>query len=56
MPFDQIKYNEIPINKNKMVQTGPKIQFGGLKKGLFKVAYHVGIAEIVNKLPTSPAS
>lgn len=38
-----------------MVQTGAKIQFGGEKKGLFKVAYQVGIADVVNNDPTPPA-
>ena len=32
----QIKANEIPIIKYKAVQTGPKIQLGGLKLGLTK--------------------
>ena len=34
-----------PINKYRVVQTGPKIQFGGLKVGLFKPSYQApGIA------------
>ena len=31
-----------------MVQTGPNIQLGGLKDGLFKVAYHSGTDWDVN--------
>jgi hypothetical protein len=44
------------IRKYKRVQTGPKIQLGGAKKGLFSVAYQVGIADIVNTLPKTPMS
>jgi hypothetical protein len=35
-----------------MDQTGPKIQSGGLKKGLFKLEYHGSLKERVIKLPT----
>lgn len=38
-----------------MVQTGPKIQLGGLKKGLLRVEYQVGIDEAVKKDPIPPA-
>lgn len=38
-----------------MVQTGAKSQLGGESKGLFKVAYQVGIAEKVKIEPKSPA-
>ena len=31
--------NEIPIKMYKTVQTGPKIPFGGLNDGLFKLKY-----------------
>jgi hypothetical protein len=31
----------------KEVQTGAKIQFGGLKTGLIKVGYHVVILSLV---------
>jgi len=48
------RYREIPIRIYKVVQVGPKIQFGGLKKGLFKVAYQVGIAETVKTEPKPP--
>lgn len=44
----QIKNNEIPIKMYSIVQTGPKIQFGGLNEGLFKVAYHSGTDCAVN--------
>ena len=39
-----------------MVQTGAKIQFGGLKPGLVKDAYQVGIAGVVKIEPTKPTS
>lgn len=39
-----------------MVQTGAKTQLGGAKTGLFKAAYQVGIAEVVNNEPTTPAA
>ena len=48
------KYREIPIRIYKIVQTGPKIQFGGLKKGLFSTAYHAGIDETVKTEPATP--
>ena len=35
----QTKYKEIPINVKSSVQTGPKIQFGGLKLGLLIFLY-----------------
>jgi len=56
IPFFQIKYSEIPIRKYSVVHTGPKIQFGGLKKGFFNAAYHVGIDDIVKMEPIAPAS
>lgn len=40
----------------KVVQTGPKTQFGGLKSGLFKFAYQVGIAETVKIDPKKPVA
>lgn len=55
-PFIQIRYNEIPINKNNVVHTGPNIQLGGLKLGLFNSAYHVWIAGDVNIEPITPAN
>ncbi len=38
-----------------MVHTGPNTQFGGASSGRINVAYHVGIAENVNKAPMLPA-
>lgn len=55
-PSFQIRYNDIPIKKYNSVQTGPKSQLGGAKNGLFKVVYHVGIAEILNGVPKTPTS
>ena len=37
-----------------MVQTGAKSQLGGEKNGLFKVAYQVGIADMVKIEPRKP--
>lgn len=54
-PLSQTRYNETPISIYSKVHTGPKIQLGGLKKGLFKAAYHVEIAETVKKEPINPA-
>lgn len=48
--------SDTPINKYNVVQTGPKIAFGGEKKGLFSEAYHVGIEERVNTVPKIPAN
>ena len=45
----------MPIKRYKIIQTGPKIQFGGLKDGLFKEAYHVAIEGVVNIEPIAPA-
>ena len=39
-----------------MVQAGPKIQLGGLKIGLCKEAYQVGMEDVVNIEPIAPAS
>lgn len=50
----QIKYKLIPISKYKMVHTGPNNQFGGLKNGLFRLAYQVGISETVKIPPSEP--
>ena len=56
LSFDLMaKKSDIPINVYSMVQTGPKIQLGGLKNGLLRPKYQESIAENVNKLPISPA-
>lgn len=55
-PILKIKYKEIPINKNKIVQTGAKTQFGGVNEGLFIFAYQPGIEGVVNKEPIRPAN
>ena len=38
----------------KIVQTGPKIQLGGLKEGLLSVRYHVFTPCSVNQAPIAP--
>lgn len=50
-----IRYKEIPIRTYKVVQTGPKTLFGGLKLGFCRPAYHVGMADVVNADPIPPA-
>jgi len=50
------KYNAIPINKKRVVQTGAKIQLGGAMLGFCNPAYHVGIEGVVNIEPINPAS
>lgn len=52
----QNKYNEKPIITYKIVQTGPKMALGGLKEGLFRFAYQVGISDTVDTEPISPAT
>ena len=43
----QTKYNAIPIRMYRVVHAGANSQLGGLKKGLFRVAYHVPMAVAV---------
>ena len=52
----QIKYKDIPINKNKVVHTGPKTQPGGFRFDLFKFAYQLGIDFTVKIEPIAPAN
>jgi hypothetical protein len=40
---------------NKLIQTGLNIQLGGVKKGFFNAAYHVGMAGAVKRAPKNPA-
>jgi hypothetical protein len=44
------------MRKNRLIQTGLNIQLGGLKKGLFNVLYHVGMAGVVKREPKKPAA
>lgn len=48
------KYNAIPISVNKVIQTGPKTQFGGVNEGLFIESYHVPIDGVVKIEPIEP--
>ncbi|MGB1972208.1 MAG: hypothetical protein ACPHSE_06890, partial [Flavobacteriaceae bacterium] len=41
------------ITQSSLPKHGPKIEFGGVKRGLFKPTYQVGIASRVTK-PESP--
>jgi hypothetical protein len=54
--LDHTRYREIPIKINNVVQTGPKIQLGGLKDGLFKALYQELIDGVVKIAPTTPAN
>jgi hypothetical protein len=56
VPFRQTKKAEIPISKKRVVHTGAKTQLGGLKVGLTKVAYQVGIAGVVKIDPKTPTN
>ena len=40
----------------RVVHTGANSQLGGLKNGLLRPAYHVGMFFTVNAEPTPPAS
>ena len=40
---------------NRPIHTGLNIQLGGVKKGLFNVAYQVGMAGVVKREPRKPA-
>ncbi len=55
-PLLHTKYKEIPINKYNKVHTGPNIQLGGLKNGLFNWEYHEFTEVIVNIEPRNPAN
>ena len=55
-PFSQTRYKEIPINKNRIVHAGAKIQLGGTKKGFCREAYHPEIAGIVKTEPIIPVA
>ena len=39
----QMRYNAIPNKMYNTVHTGPKIQLGGLKDGLFILAYQISM-------------
>ena len=54
-PSIKTKYKDIPIRVNKKIHTGAKTQFGGLKKGFWRAAYHPGIEGEVNIEPITPA-
>ena len=47
---------EIPIIRYRIVQTGPNIQLGGEKDGLFRVEYQVGIEAKVKGMLITPIS
>ena len=51
----QIIAKAIPIMIKSIVQTGPKIQFGGLNAGLLIVVYQPGILGVVKSEPIALA-
>jgi len=53
---DQTKNKATPIKQYKEIQTGANNQLGGLKKGLFKVKYHVETDLAVKTDPITPAN
>ena len=56
MPFCHTIKAEIPIKRNKIVQTGANNQLGGVKVGFIMEAYHTGIAGVVNMEPMKPTN
>ena len=56
VPWLHIKYSETPIRIKSVIQTGENIQFGGLKVGFSKAAYHVEIEGKVKNEPITPAN
>lgn len=46
---------DIPISRYSVIQAGANNQLGGVKGGFSRVAYHVGIAAVVNREPMRPA-
>jgi len=49
------RYREIPIRIYKRVQTGAKIQDGGLNAGFMSVEYHEPGPVVVKSDPSKPA-
>ena len=56
MPSCQTRAAAIPIKVKRVVQTGAKSQFGGLKDGLLTVAYQVSMDEAVAIPPMEPSA
>ncbi len=52
----QTMNRDIPMSINRLIQTGPNIQSGGVKKGFFNVLYQVGMAGVVKREPATPAN
>ena len=44
------------MSTNRVIHTGEKTQLGGVKDGLVREAYQVGMEGVVNSDPTNPAS
>ena len=55
-PFCQTRKADIPIMVNRVIQTGPNIQSGGLKDGFLIKAYQSGMDRAVKKPPMIPAN
>jgi len=54
-PFRHTIEADIPISRYRVIQAGANSQFGGVKGGFSRAAYHVGIAGVVNAEPIRPA-
>ena len=54
--LSQTRYKATPIKTNNNVQTGPKIQPGGLKTGFIKPLYQVSRLVILAIEPRNPAN
>ena len=53
--FPQTSQAAIAIARNRIVQTGPNSQLGGVQRGLLKLAYHGRRAGVVTKDPSAAA-
>lgn len=56
LAFKTTSANAMPISKYSSDHTGPNTQFGGLRAGFSRVAYHEGIFETVASEPIAPAA
>ncbi len=56
IPLRQTRNAAIPISVYRLVQTGANNQLGGLKDGFARLAYQLGIEDLVKIEPIKPAS
>ena len=55
-PLRHTRKADNPISTNRLIQTGPNSQLGGVKVGFLRAAYHVGTAGAVKIDPITPTS